>query len=403
MPAMAPLIFFGTPELAIPTLAALVEAGRAPLRVVTQPARPVDRGQQPRETPVARWARSHGLEVLQPARVRSPEFLAELRPLLPAVAVVVAFGQIFPVELLDLPSHGCLNLHASLLPRYRGAAPIQAAIAAGETRTGVTIMRMEQGLDTGPILLQEETPIGPLETAGELAPRLGAIGARLMLEALSRLERGELAARPQDDTLANYAPRLTRASGRVDWSVPAAELADKLRAFTPWPGLTAELRGAPIKLLRATPLTAAPPAPVGTGALDLAGPAEAGVLDLAAPLGTGRSDLAAPVGTGGLDQAPPGGARRIDQAPPAGAGRSDLAPAEAGQSDLAAPVGTGGLDQAPPVGTGVFLGVTPAGLAVACGGGTVLALAEVQRPSRRAQRGVDFANGERLRPGERFT
>ena len=202
---MAPLVFFGTPELAIPTLAALVEAGRAPVCVVTQPARPVDRGQQPREPPVARWARAHSLAILQPARVRSPEFLAELRPLALAVAVVVAFGQIFPAELLSLPAHGCLNLHASLLPRYRGAAPIQAAIAAGETRTGVTIMRMEQGLDSGPVLLQEETPIGALETAGDLGQRLAAIGARLMLEALARLERGGLAARAQDDTLANYA------------------------------------------------------------------------------------------------------------------------------------------------------------------------------------------------------
>jgi methionyl-tRNA formyltransferase len=322
---MAPLVFFGTPELAIPTLAALVEAGRAPVCVVTQPARPVDRGQQPREPPVARWARHHGLAVLQPARVRSAEFLAELRPLAPAVAVVVAFGQIFPAELLSLPAHGCLNLHASLLPRYRGAAPIQAAIAAGEARTGVTIMRMEQGLDSGPILLQEETPIGALETAGDLGLRLAAIGARLMLEALARLERGDLAARAQDDAVANYAPRLTRASGRVDWSLPATVLANQLRAFTPWPGLTAELRGEPVKLLRVAPLASA---------------AEA---------------------------------------------------AAAGESGRATPADAG-----------VLVRVTREGLVVGCGGGTVLALTELQRPGRKAQRGADFANGERLRPGERF-
>lgn len=314
MPSMAPLVFFGTPELAIPTLAALVEAGRAPLRVVTQPARPVDRGQRPQEPPVARWAHAHGLTVLQPARVRSPEFLAELRPLGLAVAVVVAFGQIFPTELLHLPTHGCFNLHASLLPRHRGAAPIQAAIAAGDTRTGVTIMQMEEGLDSGPVLLQEETPIGPEETAGDLGRRLAVLGARLMLDALDRRERGALAPQPQDAALATYAPRLTRASGRVDWSRPAIDLANQLRAFTPWPGLTAELRGEPVKLLRATPLPAEPPAP-----------------------------------------------------------------------------------------TGAFLRLTPAGLAVACGGGTALALAELQRPGRRAQRGADFANGERLRPGDRFT
>jgi methionyl-tRNA formyltransferase len=346
MPSMAPLVFFGTPELAIPTLEALVAAGRAPIRVVTQPARPVDRGQQPREPPVARWAQQHGLQVLQPARVRNAEFLAELLPLQPAVAVVVAFGQIFPRELLNLPSHGCLNLHASLLPRYRGAAPIQAAIAAGETRTGVTIMRMEEGLDTGPILLQEETAIGPLETAGELAPRLAAIGARLMLAALDRLEHGSLVPRPQDGELANYAPRLTRASGRVDWSAPAADLANRLRAFTPWPGLTAELRGTPVKLLRAAAVTAPPPADAG--------------------------------------------------------GSARATPAAAGGSTRATPASAGGSTRATPASAGVFLGVTPAGLAVACGDGTVLALAELQRPGRRAQRGADFANGERLRPGERF-
>jgi methionyl-tRNA formyltransferase len=325
---MAPLVFFGTPELAVPTLAALVEAGRAPLRVVTQPARPVDRGQRPQEPPVARWAHAHGLTVLQPARVRQPDFLAELRPLGLAVAVVVAFGQIFPAELLHLPAHGCLNLHASLLPRHRGAAPIQAAIAAGDTCTGVTIMQMEEGLDSGPVLLQEETPIGPEETAGDLGRRLAVLGARLMLDTLDRLERGTLAAQPQDAALATYAPRLTRASGRVDWSRPAIDLANQLRAFTPWPGLNAELRGGPVKLLRAAPL--ATPA-----------------------------------------------------APPASAH-------------------AGGIDPASPPAAGTFLRLTPAGLAVACGGGTVLALAELQRPGRRAQRGADFANGERLRPGDRF-
>jgi len=251
MPAVDPLVFFGTPDFAVPTLAALVAAGRSPVLVVTQPARPTGRGQRMQDPPVARWAREHGLPVAQPERVREPAFLDSLRALAPGVAVVVAFGQIFPRDLLELPRQGCINLHASLLPRWRGAAPIQAAIAAGDARTGVTTMRMEQGLDTGPILLQEETEIGPGETAGELSQRLAESGARLIVETLDRLEAGTLEARPQDSEHATYAPRLTRDSGRVDWSQSAREIADRLRAYTPWPGLTAELRGAPLKIVAA--------------------------------------------------------------------------------------------------------------------------------------------------------
>jgi methionyl-tRNA formyltransferase len=192
--------------------------------------------------------------------VRDPEFLSSLQALVPAldVAVVVAFGQIFPRELLALPRHGSVNLHASLLPRHRGAAPIQAALAAGETTTGVTTMLMEAGLDSGPILLQREVAIGPAETAGELAPRLAAIGGDLVVETLPPLLRGELKPRPQDPALATYAPRLTRESGAVDWTLPAATLWHRLRAYTPWPGLTAELRGRPIKLVAAAPLAVSP-------------------------------------------------------------------------------------------------------------------------------------------------
>jgi methionyl-tRNA formyltransferase len=320
---MAPLVFFGTPEFAVPTLEALSAADRTPALVVSQPSRPAGRGHQPQLPPVARWAHARGLPLLQPERVRSPEFLAELAALRPAVAVVVAFGQIFPRELLRLPAHGCLNLHASLLPRHRGAAPIQAAIAAGDERTGVTVMRMEEGLDSGPILLQAAVAIEPGETAGELSARLAALGARLMVEALDGLERGDLAESPQDAARATLAPRLRRESARAAWNLGAAELANQLRAHTPWPGMTAELRGAPVKLLRAVPLPA-PPAP---------------------------------------------------PAPPA------IIPPE----------------------PGTYLGLEPQGIAVACGAGTALAVAELQRPGRRAQRAADFVNGERLRPGERFS
>jgi len=260
MPIDPQLVFFGTPEFAVPTLDALFAAGLAPAAVVTQPSRPAGRGQQPQDSPVARWARVHGVPLLRPERVREAAFLAALRELVPApdLAVVVAFGQIFPRDLLALPRHGCVNLHASLLPRYRGAAPIQAAIAAGETTTGVTTMQMEAGLDSGPILLQREVPIGPAETAGELSPRLAAIGGELVVETLPPLFRGELPPRPQDLALATYAPRLTRESGAVDWSLTAMALGNRLRAYTPWPGLTGELRGRPVKLGAAQPLAASP-------------------------------------------------------------------------------------------------------------------------------------------------
>jgi methionyl-tRNA formyltransferase len=251
------VLFFGTPDFAVPTLAALVAAGRAPVRVITQPARPVGRGRRLQDPPVAAWARERGLEVAQPERVRDPQFLSEVAALAPDVAVVVAFGQIFPRALLDLPRHGCVNLHASLLPRWRGASPIQAAVAAGDAKTGVTTMLMEEGLDTGPILLQEETEIGPGETAEELARRLAGIGGRLMVRTLERLEQGDLEPRPQPAAGVTYAPRLTRDSGRVDWGLAAREIQDRLRAYTPWPGLTAELRGEPVKIVSAEPLDAA--------------------------------------------------------------------------------------------------------------------------------------------------
>ncbi len=261
---MAPLVFFGTPEFAVPTLVSLVEAGYAPARVVTQPSRPVGRGRKQQDPPVASWAREHGLSVMQPERVRDPTFLAEMREIAPAVAVVVAFGQIFPRDLLSLPRHGCINLHASPLPRWRGAAPIQAALAAGETRTGVTTMQMEAGLDTGPILLQEEVEIGPAETAGELSPRLAAAGADLMVRTLERLAAGTLTARPQDDALATHAPRLTRESGRVDWTREARNIVNLWRAYRPWPGLTAELRGEPVKLVAVETVEEEPGEAVGT-------------------------------------------------------------------------------------------------------------------------------------------
>ncbi len=247
------IVFFGTPEFAVPTLAALVAAGEAPLLVISQPARPVGRGRNLRDPPVATWAREHGLNLEQPERVRGKAFLGTLKALEPDVAVVVAFGQIFRRRLLELPRLGCVNLHASLLPRHRGAAPIQAAIAAGEAVTGVTTMVMERGLDSGPILLQEEIEIGAEETTPELATRLAEVGAELMVRTLCRLAAGDIVPRPQNHELATFAPMIQKSDGTVDWRRPAGEIWNRLRAYTPWPGLVSELRGKPVKILRGRP------------------------------------------------------------------------------------------------------------------------------------------------------
>jgi methionyl-tRNA formyltransferase len=246
--------FFGTPDFALPTLQALVSAGRAPAVVVTQPDRPAGRGQRVQAPPVAQWARDRGLEVWQPAKVRDAEVVERVRALALDLVVVAAFGQIFPRQLLQAPRLGCINVHASLLPRHRGAAPVQAALLAGDEETGVSIMRMEEGLDSGPVLLRARTRVMGSETAGELLPRLAHLGAAAMLEALAGLEAGTLVETPQPEEGVTYAPRLTKEQGRADWARPAPALVRQLRAFTPWPGVSAELAGAPIKLLQARPL-----------------------------------------------------------------------------------------------------------------------------------------------------
>lgn len=247
------IVFFGTPEFALPALEALVGAGRAPALVVSHPARPAGRGRALREPPVAVRARELGLSLAQPPSARDPDVIARLRALAPKWAVVVAYGEILGRQLLELPRRGCLNVHASLLPRWRGASPIQAAIAAGDERTGVTIMEIEEGLDSGPIALQREVTIGPDERAPELAARLARLGGEALVEALAGLESGRRTPSPQDAAAATYAPRLSRADGRVDWRLPAQQLYDRWRAFQPWPGLHAELAAEPIKLVRVRP------------------------------------------------------------------------------------------------------------------------------------------------------
>ncbi|MDE2923640.1 MAG: methionyl-tRNA formyltransferase [Acidobacteriota bacterium] len=254
-PRFERIAFFGTPEFAVPSLAALDSHGRRPIVVVSQPARRAGRGGRVVEPPVARWAQAHGVNLLQPTRVRDDEFLGRLRALELDLAVVAAYGKIFPRSLLELPSWGCLNVHASLLPAWRGASPIQAAIASGESVTGVTTMVMEEGLDTGPILLREEVAIGPLETAGELAPRLAEVGARLLVRTLDGLEAGEVVPRPQRDAVASYAPMLRPEDGVVDWDREAGEIACRVRAYEPWPGSRTWLRSEAIRIVAARSLT----------------------------------------------------------------------------------------------------------------------------------------------------
>lgn len=248
------IAFFGTPEFAVPALDALESVGRRPILVVSQPARRAGRGGRLAQPPVARWALERGVDLLQPAGVRGNEFLRRLRELELDLAVVAAYGRIFPRSLLELPASGCVNIHASLLPAWRGAAPIQAAIAAGEQETGVTTMVMEEGLDSGPILLQEATRIGPDETAGELSPRLAAMGARLIVRTLEALQARTVEPQPQCDEAATYAPMLRSEDGIVDWSRQSREVAWRVRAYEPWPGSRSWLRGEAVRIARSRPL-----------------------------------------------------------------------------------------------------------------------------------------------------
>ncbi|MCS7079126.1 MAG: methionyl-tRNA formyltransferase [Chloracidobacterium sp.] len=226
----------GTPDVAVPTLRALHREGHDIVAVVTQPDRPAGRGHRLQPPPVKVAALELGLPVWQPTKIKTPEFHAELAALAADVGVVVAYGRILPPHILETPRHGCLNVHFSLLPKYRGAAPVNWAIAHDEAVTGVTVMYMDAGLDTGDIALQTECWIGRDETAPELSERLSCLGADLLCEALRRLEAGTLPRRPQDASQATYAPLLKREDGWIDWSRPAAVIAARIRAFQPFPG-----------------------------------------------------------------------------------------------------------------------------------------------------------------------
>lgn len=258
------VIFLGTPQFAVPTLEAVVQAGHRVRAVYTQPDRPKGRGQELTLSPVKEAALRLGLQVRQPQRVRQPEVVEQLRSLAPKAMVVVGYGQIIPQSVIDIPPLGIVNVHASLLPRYRGAAPIQWAIARGETMTGVTTMQIDAGLDTGGILLMEETAIGEAETATELGERLALIGARLLLKTLEGLEAGTLKPVPQDGSQATLAPVLKKEDGLMEFAQPAKALCDRLRGFQPWPGAYTTFRGTQLKVLSARPAQEWSPGPPGT-------------------------------------------------------------------------------------------------------------------------------------------
>jgi methionyl-tRNA formyltransferase len=244
------LIFMGTPQFAVPCLAGLVEAGHEIAGVVTRVDKPAGRGRVLAEPPVKIAARKQGLPLLQPKRVRDPDFITALRKLEPQAIVVAAYGQILPKDILTLPPFGCINVHASLLPTYRGAAPINWAIVRGDRETGITIMQMDEGMDTGAVLMQESMPIEPGDTAGTLGEKLSRLGAKLITKALPLLEAGKLTPRPQDNSKASLAPLLRKEDGLIDWRRPAAELHNRVRGLSPWPGAYTFLDDRMVKILR---------------------------------------------------------------------------------------------------------------------------------------------------------
>jgi methionyl-tRNA formyltransferase len=262
------IVFLGSGSFAIPSFEALIEAGHDVAALVTQPDREKGRGRALAPPPLKPVAQARGIPLLQPPRVRDPQAVEALRALAPELQVVVAYGQILPRSVIEIPPRGTVNVHGSLLPRYRGAAPIAWAIAGGETETGVTTMLIDEGLDTGPLLLARATPIGPEEAAADLEPRLARLGAGLLLETVRGLGDGLLQPKPQDHALASYAPLLKKEDGRIDWKLPADILGRRVRGFNPWPGTHTLWQGRVLKVLRARPAPGGPGEPGAVVSVD---------------------------------------------------------------------------------------------------------------------------------------
>jgi methionyl-tRNA formyltransferase len=265
----------GTPAFAVPSLNALLAGTDPVVAVVSQPDRAAGRGRRTAPTPVKAAATRHGIPVTQPPTLRDPTVRETLADLAPDLIVVAAYGNILPRSILDLPPHGCINVHASLLPRHRGAAPIQWALLSGDPTTGITIMRMTESLDAGDILIQRAVPIDPEDTAATLGTRLAVLGAEALSEALSGLKAGGLVARPQDDRLATLAPRIRKEMGRIDWAGNAVEIERRIRAFQPWPTAYTTLHGKSLRCLRAR--LGSPEVPAGVHPGTVIGVAAAGI------------------------------------------------------------------------------------------------------------------------------
>jgi methionyl-tRNA formyltransferase len=245
---MAKIVFMGTPDFAVPALRRLLEHHEV-IGVVTQPDRPAGRGGQVQMSPVKLLSLEHSIPVFQPEKIRRAEAIEQLRDWMPDVYIVAAFGQILPQVVLDIPPHGSVNIHASLLPRWRGAAPIQAAVRAGDAESGITIMKMDAGLDTGPILTQRAIPLALDETGQSLHDKLSDLGGDLLIETLPGYLSGAIQPQPQDDAQATLAPRIQKEEGRIDWKADAASIERTVRAFTPWPGTYTFWNGKQIKIL----------------------------------------------------------------------------------------------------------------------------------------------------------
>jgi methionyl-tRNA formyltransferase len=301
------IIFWGTPDFAVPSLRALLGEGHEVVGVVTQPDRPAGRGRKLRASPVKEVAMEEGVPVLTPHRPRGEEFLEELQALDPELSVVVAYGHILRPEVLELPARGSVNIHASLLPELRGAAPVNWAVVRGHARTGVTIMRMTEGMDEGPILLQRELPIGPEDSATGLYLRLSELGAEALMEALALMELGALEEREQEHSRATYAPKVDRETARIDWTRPALEVANHVRGMDRVPGAWSLLDAEPVKLFRPNVVGESPPEHLPDEDEGAAGPA---------PVEPGTVLLADP--DGGLVVATGAGAVRFHEVQPAG-------------------------------------------------------------------------------------
>ncbi len=299
------LAFMGTPDFSVPVLQALIGAGHEIARVYTQPPRPAGRGKTLRPSPVHTAAEAAGLDVATPSSFRDPQVVADLAALDLDAAVVVAYGQILPQAALDAPRLGCLNLHASLLPRWRGAAPIQRAIMAGDAETGVGVMQMEAGLDTGPVLAEVRTRIGAEDTAQTLHDRLATLGAPLMVETLAALQAGAVTPVPQPEEGVTYAAKIDKAEARIDWTHPADEVDSHIRGLSPFPGAWCEITGERVKVLmsRAEPGSGTPGTTLDDKLLVACGQGAVRLLRLQRA-GKGAVDAQAflngvPVGTGG--------------------------------------------------------------------------------------------------------